>query len=584
MSIHVALNHVTHYRYDRLVHLAPQVVRLRPAPHSRTRVLAYSLKVEPAGHFINWQQDPQSNWLARLVFPEPTREFRVEVDLVAEMAVQNPFDFFLEPGAEKFPFGYSNELRRELTSFLVKQAATPRLQAWLDSVPRTPRATIDFLVELNQRIGRDIRYLIRMEPGVQAPEQTLELGSGSCRDSAWLLVQVLRHLGLAARFVSGYLIQLVADVKPIDGPAGTDRDFTDLHAWCEVYLPGAGWIGLDPTSGLLAGEGHIPLACSPEPGSAAPITGAVDTCEVAFEHAMSVSRLRESPRVTRPYTDGQWAAIEALGHRVDADLERFDVRLTMGGEPTFVASDDPDGAEWNTEALGPTKRVRAAELFRRLKAKYAPRGLAHFGQGKWYPGEQLPRWSFNCFWRRDGEAIWSEPSLLGDEAVPGRADAALAERFLAGVAGRLGLDAAHVFAAYEDLFWFMWRERRLPANVDPSDPRLADPLERARVMRVFERGLGAVVGHVLPIARAHGAWQSGPWFLRSERCLLVPGDSPLGYRLPLDSQPWVAETDYPYVQPLDPAQTFAPLPALADIRRQLVGVRAHEPASAQARL
>ena len=577
MSIHVALNHVTHYRYDRLVHLGPQVIRLRPAPHSRTRVLSYSLNVQPEKHFINWQQDPQSNYLARIVFPEPTRELRVEVDLVAEMSVLNPFDFFLEPSAEKFPFAYDNLLRRELTAYTVKLPATPRVQAYLDSIPRKSRTTNDFLVDLNQRIAGDIRYLIRMEPGVQTPDQTLELASGSCRDSAWLLVQVLRHLGLAARFVSGYLIQLTADVKAIDGPSGPEADFTDLHAWCEVYLPGAGWIGLDPTSGLLAGEGHIPLACSPEPVSAAPITGAVDPSEVEFTHTMSVRRLAESPRVTRPYSDEAWAGIQTLGHRIDADLEKLDVRLTMGGEPTFVAADDPDGAEWNTSALGPTKRLRAGELFHRLRDKYAPQGLVHFGQGKWYPGEQLPRWSLNCFWRRDGEPIWNDPALIADERKSGKADAEVAAAFLAEVAARLSLDAGFVFPAYEDLFYYLWRERRLPENVDPFDPRLADPLERARIMRVFSAGLSNVAGYVFPIAKPLGRWQTGPWFLRGEHCYLIPGDSALGYRLPLDSQPWVSEGDYPWVHAADPSQAQPPLPHATDIRRQMLGVRRDAP-------
>ncbi|WP_296236012.1 transglutaminase family protein, partial [uncultured Pseudomonas sp.] len=337
MSIHVALHHVTHYRYDRAVNLGPQVVRLRPAPHSRTRILSYALKVEPAEYFINWQQDPQGNYLARLVFPEKTRGFKVEVDLVAEMAVFNPFDFFLETYAEHIPFAYTEGEQRELAPYLVRLPATPLFTEYLAGISRKPRPSIDFLVELNQRLSADIRYLIRMEPGVQTPEQSLELAAGSCRDSAWLLVQLLRHLGLAARFVSGYLIQLTADVKALDGPSGTDKDFTDLHAWCEVYLPGAGWVGLDPTSGLFAGEGHIPLACSPEPSSAAPITGGLDECEVEFEHLMSVERVWEAPRVTKPYSEAQWQAIQALGRQIDDDLHKHDVRLTMGGEPTFVA-------------------------------------------------------------------------------------------------------------------------------------------------------------------------------------------------------------------------------------------------------
>ena len=580
MSIHVALNHVTHYRYDRPVGLSPQIVRLRPAPHCRTRILSYSLNVRPADHFINWQQDPQANYLARLVFPDETREFRVEVDLIAEMSVLNPFDFFLAPYAENFPFKYDSNERRELVPYLVKSPSTPLVSAYLESVPRDRIRTIDFIVDLNRRVAGDVRYLIRLEPGTQLPEETLAKRSGSCRDSAALLVQLMRHLGLAARFVSGYLIQLVPDVKSLDGPVGAKQDFTDLHAWCEVYLPGAGWIGLDATSGLLAGEGHIPLACTPEPSAAAPISGAVDECETTFEHHMSVRRVWEAPRVTKPYTDAEWTSIEALGHAVDADLDALDVRLTMGGEPTFVSIDDPDGEEWNTAALGPTKRKRAAALYKRLKGRYAPLGLAHFGQGKWYPGEQLPRWSLNCFWRKDGEPIWRAPHLVADEDTDYGANEESARRFLARVAVELGFDPKHVFPAYEDAFYYLWRERRLPVNVDPFDSRLKDPLERKRLATLFEQGLDQVVGHVLPVARAadDARWQTGPWFLRSARCYLVPGDSPIGYRLPLDSQPWAADADYPFVHAPDPSRDFPPLQPQAEIRRQLRDHEAIRPA------
>ncbi len=569
MSIHVALNHVTHYRYDRPVALGPQVVRLRPAPHSRTRILSYSMRVQPAEHFENWQQDPQSNYLARLVFPEKTREFRIEVDLVAEMAVLNPFDFFLEPSAENFPFDYDESLAHELAPYRLKGEATPAFAKYLASIPREPMQTTNFLVALNQRLQKDIAYLIRMEPGVQTPETTLVNASGSCRDSGWLLVQLLRHLGFAARFVSGYLIQLKSDVKSLDGPSGTEVDFTDLHAWCEAYLPGAGWIGFDPTSGLLAGEGHIPLACSPDPGSAAPVTGALEDCETDFEHRMLVSRVWEAPRVTLPYTDAQWGAIEALGHRVDADLQKNDVRLTQGGEPTFVSVDDRDGAEWNTDAMGPTKRLLSADLMDKLRLKYGQGGLLHFGQGKWYPGEQLPRWSLNLFWRRDGEPVWTHPELFGDEHRDDGVTEAQARDFLAGVADRLSLAAKYVFPAYEDVWYHLWRERKLPVNVDPFDARLTEPLERERLAKVFTQGLDKVVGHVLPVARHPGSelrWQTGSWFLRGQRCFLIPGDSALGYRLPLDSQPWAAAGDLPWIHPPDPTQAFGPLPAYQRLR------------------
>ena len=462
MAIRVALHHHTTYRYDRLVSLAPHIIRLRPAPHSRTPILSYSLSVQPAQYFLNWQQDPQGNYLARVVFPEQTRCLEILVDLVADLVVSNPFDFFLEPSAETYPFAYEPWLGRELAPYLETEPAGPKLQAFLEGVSRQPETTVAFLVQLNQRLQQTVRYIIRMEPGIQSCEETLAIQRGSCRDSAWLLVQILRHLGLAARFVSGYLIQLVPDVKPLDGPLGPAQDFTDLHAWAEVYLPGAGWVGLDPTSGLFAGEGHIPLACTPNATSAAPITGRVDPCAVDFHFTMSVVRLHEDPRVTKPYTEVQWQEIDALGQRIDAELVAKDVRLTMGGEPTFVSIDDMEGAEWNTAAVGPTKRHLAAELLKRLHARFAPGGLLHYGQGKWYPGESLPRWALTCYWRQDGVPLWEDESLIADEAVDYGHSTTEAQHFITTLAQRLRVDAQFVLPAYEDTWHFLQQEQRLP--------------------------------------------------------------------------------------------------------------------------
>ena len=397
--------------------MGPQTVRLRPAPHCATPILSYALKVEPAEHFINWLQDPQGNHNARLVFPKPTKVLSVEVDLVAEMTVRNPFDFFLEPAAETTPFAYEPALAVELLPFLRKDALLPEFRKFLGEIDLTPRPTVEFLVGLNARVHRAVKYIIRLEHGVQSPNETLVRGSGSCRDSAWLLVQLLRHIGLAARFASGYLIQLRPDVRAPGDAAGAAEDFGDLHAWCEVYLPGAGWIGLDPTSGLLAGEGHIPLACSPEPSGAAPISGAIEKCESTLAFELRIRRIVESPRVTLPYSDETWAKIDGVGAKVDALLKAGDVRLTVGGEPTFVASDDMDGPEWNTEALGPRKRELAGKLFQRVFAAFGRGGFIQHGQGKWYPGEPLPRWVLACFWRTDRKPIWREPRLLADPLV-----------------------------------------------------------------------------------------------------------------------------------------------------------------------
>ena len=590
MSIHAALNHNTHYTYDRLVALGPQVVRLRPAPHCRSNVISYSLKVEPAGHFVNWQQDPFANYQARLVFPEKTKEFKVTVDLVVEMAVYNPFDYFLEPSAMEFPFAYEAGLKEELAPYLVADPVTPLVEAYLDKIDLTKRSTNTFLVYLNQLVSKDIKYLIRMEPGVQTPEETLELASGSCRDSGWLLVQLLRHIGLAARFVSGYLIQLKSDVKALDGPSGTEVDFTDLHAWCEVYLPGAGWIGLDATSGLFAGEGHIPLACTPQPSGAAPIEGGVDESEVEFSHHMGVTRIFESPRVTKPYTPEQWADVMKLGVAVDRELVAGDVRLTMGGEPTFVAVNDRDAAEWNTDALGPTKRGFATELVLKLRNEYGKGGFLHFGQGKWYPGEQLPRWALNIYWRTDKQPVWANPALFTDERAPTHYTADDAKRFTQTLAAKLGVTDKHMESAYEDVWYYLWRERRLPINVDPFNSKLDDEMERARLRRVFEQKLDSVVGYVLPVKAAEGprgshpVWTTGPWFLRDERMYLMPGDSPMGLRLPLDSLPWVSEADYPYLIEQDPSAPRSGLPAHGALAaRYEPGARADAAAQAGAR-
>ena len=567
MSIHVALHHVTHYRYDRPIQLGPQVIRLRPAPHSRSHILSYSIKVEPAEHFINWQQDPFANYQARLVFPHKTTEFKVTVDLVTEMAVFNPFDFFLEPRAEHVPLTYAPALKVELSSYLEKLPRTPLFKKYLSSLDRSRQRTIDFLVQINQRVYQDINYLIRMEPGVQTPDETLQLQSGSCRDSAWLLVQLMRHMGLAARFVSGYLIQLAPDVKSLDGPSGTDVDFTDLHAWCEVYLPGAGWVGLDPTSGLLAGEGHIPLACTPQPSGAAPIEGLMDKAEVEFSHEMTISRIHESPRVTKPYTEEQWANVLLLGEQVDQQLLSSDVRLTMGGEPTFVATENRDAAEWHTDALGPTKRGLATELVHKLREQYGQGGFLHFGQGKWYPGEQLPRWALSIHWRTDGQPCWQDPSLFADERVAHHYTPQDAKRFLRVLASELGVSTDHITPGYEDTWYYLWRERRLPVNVDPFDAKLDDALERARLHRVFSQGLDHEVGYLLPLqvqdplteTQVSSAWQSGPWFVRDERLYLMPGDSAMGWRLPLDSLPWSAPTDRHTLVEQDPFAPRSPL-------------------------
>ena len=560
MTIRVALNHQTSYRFDRAVNLGPHEIRLRPAAHARTPILSYSLKVEPGGCFLNWQQDPFGNWVARLVFPEKARELKITVDLVADMTVINPFDFFMADFAENFPFDYPDELKRELGPYLEKDELTPLLQDWLKRTRQELLSkelrTIDMLVGINQRVKDDVGYVVRMEAGVQKPEETLTLKRGSCRDSAWLLVQIFRHLGLAARFASGYLIQLKADVKALDGPSGTDHDFTDLHAWTEVFIPGAGWVGLDPTSGLLAGEGHIPLACTAMPSSAAPVIGLTDVCETKFDFSMQVTRVHEDPRVTQPYTEKQWQAIQALGEQVDAELKKQDVRLTMGGEPTFVSIDDMDGPEWNYTALSDKKLKLSEALLTRLQKHFAPGAMLHFGQGKWYPGEPKPRWALGCYWRTDGKPLWNDLKLLVTKDGGGKQSATDALAYIRELAQVLALDEHFIIPAYEDVTQIIDLEQRWPENLDPLKSDLKSDDERRRLATLIERGLGKPVGFVLPVkalppadtqragkATISAGFRSSVWPLRREHLYLIAGDSPLGLRLPLASLPWVAPED-----------------------------------------
>ncbi len=542
MSIKVALSHKTTYSYDRLVRLAPHIVRLRPAPHSRTSIKSYSLKVEPGTHFLNWQQDAYANWQGRLVFPEPTRELSVTVDLVVDMVAVNPFDFFLDASAETVPFEYDKALTKDLRPYLRKVARGDIFNDFVVNAPVQTGTTNDWLVALNQYVADAINYTIRMEPGVQKPTETIKKALGSCRDSAWLMVALLRQLGYAARFVSGYLIQLTADQKPISGPAGPTEDFTDLHAWTEVYLPGAGWVGMDPTSGLFTGEGHIPLAATPEPSSAAAISGAHDMAEVTFGFEMSVTRIDEPPRVTRPLSPEQWSEIDRAGAAIEDKLVQQDMRLTMGGEPTFISADDRDGAEWTTDAVGPTKQAYADDLLRRLQERFAPNGVLHHGQGKWYPGEPLPRWAYSIIWRGDGLPLWSNVDLIAKEGT-GTATAEDASVFTTKLAENLGLDDDYVHDVYEDPMHFMGTEAMLPENVTPEDSELADPQERARLIRMLNNGLGEASSFAIPLqlaqAKASGArrfrWASEKWSTRRGKLFLTPGDSPAGLRLPLET-------------------------------------------------
>jgi uncharacterized protein (DUF2126 family)/transglutaminase-like putative cysteine protease len=566
MSIKVALEHRTTYRFDRAIALGPHVIRLRPAPHARTPIEAYSLTISPSDHFVNWQQDPFGNYLARVVFPSPAAVLDITVGLVADLGVINPFDFFIESYAERYPFTYEAELARDLQPYLGGPGTRtpPALAAWLDRLPASRadgQPMIDFLVGLNSAVYSDVAYSVRMEEGVQTPEETLTRAIGSCRDSAWLLVTALRHFGLAARFVSGYLVQLTSDTQSLDGPNGPKEDFTDLHAWAEVFIPGAGWIGLDPTSALFASEGHIPLAATPNPSSSAAITGVTDRSETTLEFSNTVRRVHEDPRVTKPYTRGQVEHLQRLGAHVDDRLQAAGLELTMGGEPTFVSVDDMTSPQWTVAADGPEKRVLANRLAAALAARFAPGGLVQRSQGKWYPGESLPRWQIALIWRSDGEPLWRDPALLADPFDESQAvdDADARARALAQeIARGFGLPAEQAQPCYEDPLAALVAEVRQPAGPRPGvDPEAADP----GLVAGLDAAETTSAAWVLPLVPSWfgDLWASATWRTRRGRIVLVPGDSPAGMRLPLASVSW-RDPEYPGEESYASAATPLPEP------------------------
>ena len=534
MALKIVISHKTKYKYDRSVKLSPHIFRLRPAPHSRTPIESYSLKIKPENHFFNWQQDPFGNYLARVVFPDKTEELSIDVEIIADLKTINPFDFFVEESAEEFPFKYNETIKKELLPYLEITEKGDLLMDFIKSIDMTPRKTIYFLIDINRKIYEYLSYNIRMEPGVQDCESTLSHKTGSCRDFAWLFVQTLRHLGFGARFVSGYLVQLKSDEKSLDGPSGPEEDFTDLHAWAEVYLPGAGWIGFDATSGLLAGEGHIPLACTPSFESAAPVFGLSDVCETTFEFENSVTRIFESPRVTKPYTEVQWNAIKKLGFKVESQLQKNDVRLTMGGEPTFVSIDDMESPEWNTAADGEHKRALAADLSKRLLKEFGYGGFMHHAQGKWYPGEPLPRWSIELCWRKDGRRIWFDENLLAaissNVQIPKNADVL----FLQTLTKYLAISDTYIIPTYEDAFYFLWEQGKLPVDFNPADDEDSSLAEK-KISDILESGTSKPVGYVLPLNKTKDHWFSSTWTFRRNHLFLTPGNSPVGLRLPLNS-------------------------------------------------
>jgi uncharacterized protein (DUF2126 family)/transglutaminase-like putative cysteine protease len=527
MNTRVAVTHTLEQRFERPVRLSTHWLRLRPAPQTRARISAYSLALQPRPHFLNWVRDPFENHIARLDLPEPVKSLRIELEFIAELAPVNPFDFLMEPGAAQYPFDYPAQLRKELASYLRLVVVGPRLSAWFAQLDRTAASTVQRLEAVNRQVQATHRLSPTVSPGPVDPEGVLERREASSWELAWLLTLSLRHLGLAARFVCGYRIMFV------QAPPG--QDGVSLHAWSEVYLPGAGWIGLDPVTGLFTTESYIPLACAPDPLRVLPIVGYREACEETQVERIRVRRLAPVQE-SWPYSEAHWADLRALGCHVERDITKLGLAPTLGTSLSLVSAYESEAPEWNTVALGPSKRLAAETLLQRLWRRLAPGGVPQLGQGEWYAGDTLPRWRLGCFFRADGRPLWRNPERLGWGRAGDDIGLDDARRFTEALARALGVPAANVIAAHEDALYELSR-MRTPFEYVPTEEELSDPERRRGLAERLSRCRGEPVGYVLPIRWDHrvGRWSSGVWHFRRDGLYLMPGDSPLGYRLPLDS-------------------------------------------------
>ena len=605
MSTRIALTHTIDRRYARRLVLPTHWLRLRPAPHTKAAIEAYSLSVGTEPHFLNWVRDPFENHLARLDLPEPVFGLNMAVDIVADLAPANPFDFLTEPYAASFPFEYPEQLQKELTPYLHLPKAGPRLADYLGALDADSAYIIEKLGKLTGNVHRSLAIVGSAQPGAVDLEDVVKRGTASPWEAAWLMAVSLRHLGVAARFTAGYRVVLASEAVPIhawtadaeDSETSLWLDSASLHAWCEVFLPGAGWIGLDPSAGLFTHEGYIPLTATPDPLRALPWVAEVaepgKPAEVpppdeSFE-SIAVRRLIAAAEPS-PYSDAQWGDISALGQSVDARLATAGISLAMG-QTLNLTSPYSDSIEWATTALGPRKRAAAEDLLARLRLKVAPGGVLHESQGEWFGGETLPRWKLSCFFRADGEPIWRNSSLLGcslgngpetaasgpvrpqgpgarlpRSSEPGAAEGASpadAGHFAEMLARKLGVFPEFVMPAHEDQLYELW-QNRAHIQFKPPSEALSNPVQRRALAVKLSQTRLEPVGYVLPLRwdGVAGRCISGAWTFRRGALYLVPGDSPMGFRLPLDALPAGDDS----AEPLDPERChFEDRPLLASL-------------------
>ena len=524
-----AISFQTAIAFERRVRLSTHWARLRPAPHTRAAIAAYTLAIDAEPHFINWVRDPFENYLARLDFHEPLQRIALNMELVLDLTPVNPFDFLLENDFSHYPLTYSEQLHKELIPYLYLPVAGSQMDSWLSSLKPTSGYLLDTLSDLNQQVHESLKFEGVTSPGPVNIDTVLSRRTGSAWEIAWLLTLGLRHFGLAARFVSGlYLFQSSSDEIPDHGA---------LHAWSEVFLPGAGWVGLDPANGILTTEGYIPLATAPDPLRALPLVGYFEACNYHEQQQVQVSRL--TPHLsTQHVSDAQWHDMGVVARHVDKLLDRENIQAASAPSLSFVASAYANDPEWSIQAMGGSKRNYAENLLSRLSQRLAPGIVVQAGQGEWFSGEPLPRWRLYGLYRRDGVACWQDPRWLAANNERGDCSFDEASQFIKLLAKILAIDTRFVLPAYEDQLHQLWMSRGQMAYL-PDSEELRNPILRQQLADRLSQSRDHPSAYVLPIRwdPVSQQWKSGCWQFRRQALYLVPGDSPPGFRLPLTSLP-----------------------------------------------
>jgi uncharacterized protein (DUF2126 family)/transglutaminase-like putative cysteine protease len=508
----VQIENCMRYTYAKPVGFSPHVIRLYP--RTDQSVVTHKLRTNiNIASDIQYRRDLFDNLVANCFFPQPAETLEVRVQLEVELWPRNPFHFLLAPHAIEMPFQYQEDENNILAPF---RLVAPEEDADTEGLWRLSgrQNTVEALVDLVSTLHHEIAYETRVEGEARLPARVLELRSGACRDTTLLCATILRKNGLAARVVSGFLCEFHVDVKDRRAESG-------LHAWVEAYLPGGGWVGLDPTNGTFCDHRFIPAAVGAKMLDIAPVSGSYfgeERVPGRFDSHLDLSLMTEKD-------------LSKIAAHVEQTLAAEKISLTMGGEPTYIPT-NPEGAEWNFAATGPTKLHYAYGFADQVAKEVWPGAIVLYTPGKLYPGEVNPRWALNAL-RTNAPFPSPSPRSTGLR-INEKWTRTLRDQLV----GRLGL------------------ENRWLRAIDSRAPR--HPV------------------WVLPLDWSEEKWSTEKWTLR--RLELIPAEGPAGLRLPLQLLPvdsskraLVLEPQTDHLDVFLPPLLTAPLEHLVRLILELAG-------------